>query len=101
MSLHPKMSINRASTEHHQSVNIASTYCQQSVNDFGHCILGNQRAVLWHLSMIEVLATILGNIVRVNIATPKHQHQQSHNRALIILGTASGIIQGFCYGIYP
>jgi len=55
-----------------QSINTASTECQQSVNDLGCCILCIPRAVLWHLSMIEVLATVLGNMVRVDISTPKN-----------------------------
>jgi len=101
MSLHLKMSVNRVSTELQQSVNTASTECQQSVNDFGCCILCNPRAVLWHVSMIEVLATFLGNTVRVDIAKPKNKRHQSHNRALTILGISSCLIQGLCYGIYP
>ena len=48
MSLHLKMSVNRASTEH-----------QQSVNNLGCCILYNPSAVLWHLSIINVMAAIM------------------------------------------
>jgi len=96
-----QQSVNRASTERQQSVNTASTECQQTVNDFGCCISCNPRAVLWHLSMMEVLATVLGNMVRVDIATPNDERQQSHSRALTILGIASCIIRGLCYGIYP
>jgi len=94
-----QQSVNRASTERQQSINTASTECQQTVNDFGCCILCNLRAMLWDLSMIEVLATFLGNMVRVDLATPNNEHQQSHSRALTILGIASCIIQGFGYGI--
>ena len=96
-----QQSVNRASTERQQSVNTASTECHQTVNNFGCCILCNPRVVLWHLFMIEVLATCLGNMVRVDIATPNNERQQSHSRALTILGIASCIIQGLSYGIYP
>ena len=95
-----QQSVNTASTEHQQSINTVSIECQQTVNHFGCCILWNPSAVLWHLSMIEVSATLLGNIFRVNIATRNNEHQQSHSRALTILGIASCIIQGLCYGIY-
>jgi len=49
--------------------------------------------------MIKVLATLLGNMVRVNLATPNDERQQSHSRALTILVIASSIIEGLCYGI--
>jgi len=90
-----------ASPEHQQSIDTASTECQQSVNDSGCCILYNPKAVVRHLSMIEVLATWLWIMVRVDIATPNNKCHQSHNRELTILGIASCIIQGLCYGIYP
>jgi hypothetical protein len=54
---------------------------EQSVNDFVGCILCNQKAVLRHLSIIEVLAAITGNIVSVDTATPPNERQQSVNRA--------------------
>jgi hypothetical protein len=54
---------------------------QQSVNDFVGCILCNPKAVLWHLSKIEVLAAFTGNIVCVDTATPPNERQQSVNRA--------------------
>ena len=57
-------------------------------------------AVLWHSSMIEVLAALLGNMVRVDIATPNNERQQTPSRALTILGIASCVIQGLCYGVY-
>jgi hypothetical protein len=43
---------------------------QQSVNNLVCCILYNRRAVLWHLPIIEVLATFICNMVCVNAATP-------------------------------
>jgi hypothetical protein len=39
------------------------------------------RAVLWHLPISEVWAAVMGNMVNVNIATPKNERQQSINRA--------------------
>ena len=55
---------------------------QQSGNDFGCSILYNPRAILWLLPIIEVLATFIGNMVNVVVATPKNECQQSVNRAL-------------------
>jgi len=52
---------------------------QQSVNDFVCCILYNPRAVLQHLSIIEVLAAIIGNIVIFNTVTPRNERQLSVN----------------------
>ena len=52
---------------------------QQSVNDFVCCILYNSRAVLRHLSIIEVLAAFIGNIVFVDTVTPQNECQQSVN----------------------
>ena len=94
-----QLSVNTVSTERQQSINRASTQCQQSVNDFGCCMLSNPRGVLWHLPIIEVLATCMGNYVSVDIATPKNVSQQRINRASMISGVASCIIQGLCYGI--
>jgi RecA/RadA recombinase len=54
---------------------------QQSVNDFVCCILYNPRAVLQHLSIIEVLADFIGNIVIVNTVTPQNERQLSVNTA--------------------
>jgi len=54
---------------------------QQSVNDFVCCILYNPRAVLWHLSIIEVLAAFIGNIVIINRVTPRNVRQPSVNTA--------------------
>jgi len=50
-----------------QNVNRFSTEYQQSVNDFGCCILYITMAVLWHLPMIKVLASIMDNMVNVDI----------------------------------
>jgi len=96
---------------------------QQSVNDFECCTLYNPRAVLRHLCIIDVLAAFICNIVCVDTVTPKNdrqlsvntastEHQQSVNRASTqceqsvnrvstLLGVASCIIQGLCYGIDP
>jgi len=52
---------------------------QQSVNDFVGSILCNPKAVIRHLSIIEVLAAFTGNIVCVDTATPQNEHQQSVN----------------------
>jgi len=54
---------------------------QQSVNDFVCCILYNPRAVLQHLSIIEVLAAFIGIIVIVNTITPRNERQPSVNAA--------------------
>jgi hypothetical protein len=59
----------------------SETERQQSVKDFVCCILYHPVAALRHLSIIEVLAAFLGNIVHVNIASPVNEHQQSVNRA--------------------
>jgi len=74
---------------------------QQSVNDFEYWILHNAMAVVWLLSIIKVLAAFIGNMVTVDVATPENERQQSVNRASTILGVASCMVQGLCYGIYP
>jgi len=67
--------------------------------------------VQWLLSIIEVLAALIGNMCKVNIATPDNQHQTSINtastqhqlnvnRVPMILGVATCLIQGLHYGIY-
>jgi hypothetical protein len=53
---------------------------QQSVNDFVCCILYNSMAVVWHLTIIEALATFIGNIVYVDTATWQDERHQSVNR---------------------
>ena len=70
-----QQSVNRASTERQQSVNRASTECQQSVNDLGGGILYNPRAGRRHISIVEVLAACIGNIVNVNLAAPENERQ--------------------------
>jgi len=55
--------------------------CQQSVNDFVCCILYNSMALLRHLTIIEVLAAFIGNIMCVDTATRQNERQQSVNRA--------------------
>jgi hypothetical protein len=57
-----------------------STGHQQSINDFGQCILYDLRAVLVCLPILEVLVAIMGNMVSANVATPKNEHQQRVNR---------------------
>jgi len=86
ISLILKMSIDRASTEH-----------QQSVNNYHYCIWYNPRAMLPHLPIIDVLPAIMGNTGRVNVTTP----EMSINSASTILGVASCIIEVVCCGIYP
>ena len=54
---------------------------QQSVNDFVCCIMYNPRAVLQHLSIVEVLAAVIGNMVIVNTVTPRNERQPSVNTA--------------------
>jgi hypothetical protein len=54
---------------------------QQSINDFGCCILCHPTAVLQLLSIIEILVTFMDKIVNVNVASPDNQHQQSINKA--------------------
>src|SRR5882757_9637674 len=52
---------------------------QQSVNDFVCCIMFNPRAVLRHLSIIDILAAFIGNIVFVATVTPQNERQQTVN----------------------
>jgi len=54
---------------------------QQIIIDFLCCILYNPRAVLRHLSIIEVLAANIGNIMFVDTITPQNERQQSINTA--------------------
>jgi hypothetical protein len=54
------MSINRAGTEHQQSINRASIEFPLSINNLGYCILYDPRAVLQHLTKINVLAAFMG-----------------------------------------
>jgi len=65
-----QQSVKRASTEHHHRVNRVSTQCQQGVNDFGHCILYNPRALLCQMSIIIVLAAVLSKSDRDMVTAP-------------------------------
>jgi hypothetical protein len=85
MSLHVRMSVNGALTE-----------CQQSINNFHICIFFNLTAILLHIPIIKDLLTLMGNIGRVDVATP----QMRIMGALTILGIAPCIIQGLCSDIY-
>jgi hypothetical protein len=64
------MSVNRASTEHEQCIITTSTECQQSVNDFGYCILYNPRALLWQIFIMIVLAAVLSKSDRDTVIAP-------------------------------
>jgi len=77
LSLHPKMSVNRASTERQQSVNRVSTEHQQRVNYLGCWLMDNLRAMHRFLPIIEVLAAVVGNMVNIAVATPENEHQLS------------------------
>jgi hypothetical protein len=65
-----------ATWSHPQSANER----QQSVNNFRCCILYNPRGVIRDLSVIEVLAAFIGNIVCVDTVPPQTERQQSVNR---------------------
>jgi len=67
------------SKQRQQRVNKASTEHQQSMNDFLCCILYNPRVVLLRLPIIKVLAAFRGNMVSVNVTTPEDERQQSVN----------------------
>jgi hypothetical protein len=41
---------------------------QQSVSDFACCILYNPWAVRWHVSIMKVLAYVIGIMVNSNVA---------------------------------
>jgi hypothetical protein len=90
----------------------SETERQQTVNNFGCFSLDNPKATLRKLPIIEGLVAFIGNIRCVNTATPPDERQQSVNKASTqrqqrvntvstILGVASYIIQGLCYGLYP
>jgi hypothetical protein len=83
--LHLKLSVNRALTERHQSIN--SFHC---------CIFDDPTAMQPRLSLIEELPTWMVNIGRVNVATP----QVSMNKASTTLGHASCIIDVVYCGVY-
>jgi hypothetical protein len=93
--------ITRPKNDCQHKINIVSTEHQQSINDFHYCICDNPRPMLVHLPILEVLPTIVGNMLNVDIATPKNDHQLSTNRASAILIGATVIIRELCYSIYP
>ena len=64
------MSVNRASTDCQQRINTASTDHQQSVNDSGCWIMYNPSALLWHVPIINVLASILRKSDRDMVTAP-------------------------------
>jgi len=53
---------------------------QQSVNNFGCCILYNPKAIPQLLPIIEVLAAFIGKIVIVDVTSPENERQKSVNR---------------------
>ena len=53
---------------------------QQSVTDFGCCILYDPRASLRLLPIIYILAAFVGNMVNVVVTTPKNEWKQSINK---------------------
>ena len=63
-------SVNTASTERQQSMDTESTECQQSVNAFGCCIMYIPRALLRHLSIINVVAAVLCKCDRDMVTAP-------------------------------
>jgi hypothetical protein len=65
-----QQSINRASTGRQQRIYTASTECQQSVSDFGCCILYNPRAVLWYIPIINILAAVMSKRDRDMVTAP-------------------------------
>jgi hypothetical protein len=64
-----------------RSQHLSTNEHQHFVNDFVYYILYNPKAVLRHLSRIEVFAGFLGNIVLVDTVTPQNEGQQSVNTA--------------------
>ena len=65
-----QQSVNTASAERQHSIILASTECQQSVNDFGRCILNNQSTLLWHIPRFNVLAAIMSKSDRNMVTAP-------------------------------
>jgi len=54
---------------------------QCSVNNFGCCLMNNQRALLWHVPIIKELPIFMSNVDSASCTTPTNEHQQSVNRA--------------------
>jgi hypothetical protein len=65
-----QQSVNTGSTQRQQSINTVSTECQQSVNAFGCCIMYIPRALLLHMSIINVLAASLCKCNRDMVTAP-------------------------------
>jgi hypothetical protein len=65
-----QQSVNTTSTERQQSINTVSTECQQSVNAFGCCIMYIPRALLRHMSIINILAAVLCKCDRDMVPAP-------------------------------
>jgi len=63
-------SVNTASTERQQSMNTESTECQQTVNAFGCCTMYIPRALLGHMSIINVVAAVLCKCDRDVVTAP-------------------------------
>jgi len=59
-----------ASKERQQSMNTESTESQQSVNAFGCCVMFIPRALLQHMSIINVLAAVLCKCNRDMVTAP-------------------------------
>ena len=78
-------SINRASTEHQHSVNRVSTECQQSVNALECCIMYIPRALLWHMSIINVLAAILCKCDRDMVTAPVWEWSSTERQRFCVL----------------
>jgi hypothetical protein len=78
-------SINRAWTEHQQSINTASIECQQSGHDFVCCIMYNPRAVLWHIPRINVLAAVMSKRYRDMVTAPVRKWASTERQRLSLL----------------
>jgi len=65
---------------------------QQSVNDFVCCTMYNPRAALRHLSIIEVLAAFIGNMVCVDAATPQASMEPPQCLVLSIRSLVSDLL---------
>jgi hypothetical protein len=65
--------------EGQQSINRASTEHQQSINDFQYCIFYNSRVMLLLLPINKILPTFMGNMVNVDHGTPTDDGELSIN----------------------
>jgi hypothetical protein len=87
------------STECQHGILIASTGCQQSVNEFGRCILNNPSTLRPQIPRINILVAVMSKRDRNMVTAPSLKMRV--NKASMILCVASCIIQGLCHGIYP